>query len=414
MSKRFSHANRMRSVVAIGRVDFIQSEFVGYQADTAYGSMLRLGCRCQLHIKETQNSQCLRAGSTIDPYQADLRCEELLVGCILILRHEAMRIATFNLESLDVPPKAAVSLEDRIAILRPQLVRMAADIVCFQEINTQRENAGSERRLLALELLLQETPYAEFERSVTGIADGRGMADVHNLVVLSRFPILDSGEFWNKFVDAPLYRCATAIPVEDEARPIGWDRPILKTLIQLDDVRMLHVLNAHLRAPLAAPVAGQKDAPFVWSSTQGWAEGYFLAAIKRTGQALELRLAIDQIFDSDPDALIAVCGDLNAEDHETALRIVLASEEDTGSGRLATRSLVPLERSIAKDRRFTTLHHGRALMPDHIIVSRSLLGFFRHIEIHNEPLSDELVAYAKTDRPPDSFHAPIVAEFALD
>jgi endonuclease/exonuclease/phosphatase family metal-dependent hydrolase len=325
-----------------------------------------------------------------------------------------MRIATFNLESLDVPPKAAISLEDRIAILRPQLARMAADVVCFQEVNAQQENAGSERRLLALELLLQETPYAEFERSVTGTAGGRSMADVHNLVVLSRFPIQDSGEIWNKFVDAPLYRCVTAIPTEDEARHIRWDRPILKTVIQLDGVRMLHVLNVHLRAPLAAPVAGQKDAPFVWSSTQGWAEGYFLAAMKRAGQALELRLAIDQIFDSDPDALIAVCGDFNAEDHETALRIVLASEEDTGSGRLATRSLVPLERSIPQDRRFTTLHHARPLMLDHILVSHTLLGFFRHLEIHNEALADELIGYTKIDKPPDSFHAPMVAELALD
>jgi endonuclease/exonuclease/phosphatase family metal-dependent hydrolase len=325
-----------------------------------------------------------------------------------------MRIATFNLENLDMPPKAAIPLEDRISILRPQLTRLAADIICFQEINGQREKPGSERRLIALEMLLKDTPYASFERAATAVADGCGVADVHNLVVLSRFPIKESCQIRHSFVGAPLYRCVTAMPAEDEARKIVWDRPILKTTLELSDAQTLHIFNVHLRAPLAAPVAGQKEAPFVWKSAQGWAEGYFLAVVKRAGQALELRLAIDQVLDTDPEALIAVCGDLNAEDHESPLRITLASEEDTGSGKLARRALVPLERSISRDRRFTTLHHARPLMLDHILVSHTLLGFFRHLEIHNEALADELVGYAKMDKPPDSFHAPMVAELALD
>jgi len=325
-----------------------------------------------------------------------------------------MRIATFNLESLDMPPKAAIALEDRISILRPQLTRLAADIVCFQEINAQPEKSESSRQFTALELLLKDTPYAEYERATTTAPDSSGPTDVHNLVVLSRFPIKDSCQIRHSLVDAPGYRCVTAIPADAEAQQITWDRPILKTTLELNDTKSLYVFNAHLRAPLAAPVAGQKEAPFVWKSAQGWAEGYFLATVKRAGQALELRLAIDQVFDADSNALIAVCGDLNAEDHEAPLRITIAAEEDTGSGRLAQRVVVPLERSISQDRRFTVIHHGRPTMLDHILVSHTLLGLFRHVEIHNEALADELVGYAKMDKPPNSFHAPMVAEFALD
>ncbi|MDH3579858.1 MAG: endonuclease/exonuclease/phosphatase family protein [Hyphomicrobiales bacterium] len=324
-----------------------------------------------------------------------------------------MRIATFNLESFDMPPRAAIPLEDRISILRPQLTRLAADIICFQEINGQREKPGAKRELIALERLLEGTPYADFERAATTGADG-DVADVHNLVVVSRFPIKDFCQIRHNLVDAPVYRSVTAIPAEYEARPIEWDRPILGATLELGDSPTLHIFNTHLRAPLAAPVAGQKEAPFVWKSAQGWAEGYFLAAVKRAGQALELRLAIDQVLDTDPEALIAVCGDLNAEDHETPLRITLATEEDTGSGKLAQRALVPLERSISQDRRFSVIHHGRPLMLDHMLVSQSLLGFFRHLEIHNEALGDELVGYRKVDKPPGSFHAPMVAKFALD
>jgi len=38
-----------------------------------------------------------------------------------------MRIATFNLESLDLPPKARVPLEVRAELLRPALERLQAD-----------------------------------------------------------------------------------------------------------------------------------------------------------------------------------------------------------------------------------------------------------------------------------------------
>lgn len=326
----------------------------------------------------------------------------------------ASRIATFNLESLDAPPKAAIPLEQRISILRPQLARFAADIVCFQEVNAQPDTSQSSRHFSALEKLLEGTPYADFERATTTASDGSGPADVHNLITLSRFPIVETRQIRHSMVDAPLYRCATAIPDIQDAKPISWDRPILQTTVRLGDDRLLHVFNAHLRAPLAAPVAGQKDAPFVWKSAQGWAEGYFLATVKRAGQALELRLAIDLLFDAEPEALIAVCGDLNAEDHESPLRIVIASEEDTGNGQLAQRALVPVERSISHDRRFTVIHHGRPLMLDHILVSQYLLGWFRHLEVHNEALGDELVGYAKTDKPPNSFHAPLVAEFSFE
>ncbi len=325
-----------------------------------------------------------------------------------------MRIATFNLESLDMPPRAAMPIEDRIAVLRPQLERLAADVICLQEINAQPAKARSSRRFAALDLLLEDTPYAQYERASTTSTSSDRPADVHNLVVLSRFPIVDNLEIRHSFIEAPTYRCVTAIPADREVRPVVWDRPILKTTVKLNEARTLHVFNAHLRAPLAAPVAGQKEAPFVWKSAQGWAEGYFLATMKRAGQALELRLAIDEVLDADADALIAVCGDLNAEDHEAPLRIVIAAEDDTGSGKLARRMLVPLERSVSKDRRFSVVHHGRPLMLDHILVSHTLLGSFRHLEIHNEALADEVIGYAKVDKPPNSFHAPIVAEFALD
>lgn len=46
-------------------------------------------------------------------------------------------IATFNLENFDNKPGQKPSLEDRIALMKPQLHRLNADILCLQEVNGQ-------------------------------------------------------------------------------------------------------------------------------------------------------------------------------------------------------------------------------------------------------------------------------------
>ena len=109
----------------------------------------------------------------------------------------------------------------------------------------------------------------------------------------------------------------------------------------------------------------------------GWAEGFFLAAVKRAGQALEVRLLVDRLFDADADALIVVCGDFNADVHEVPVRTIRGDEEDAGNPHLAARTLVPVERSLADSRRFSVVHHGRPQMLDHLLVSRPLLAWYR-------------------------------------
>ncbi|HRC87690.1 MAG TPA: endonuclease, partial [Thermoanaerobaculia bacterium] len=56
-----------------------------------------------------------------------------------------MRIATFNLENLDLPPKSALPLEVRAEVLRPALERLEADVLCLQEVNGQHVAGQAER-----------------------------------------------------------------------------------------------------------------------------------------------------------------------------------------------------------------------------------------------------------------------------
>ena len=296
--------------------------------------------------------------------------------------------------------------------MRPQLVRLRADVLCLQEVDSQRPGNGQPRQLGALDALLDGTPYQHFHRASTLSRSTGALRDKHNLVILSRLPLTDHRQVLHEFVQPPLHR-AVAGSDADDAAPVEWDRPILYAALALDGGATLHVVNVHLRAPRAAFVEGQKSDSQTWRTMTGWAEGFYLAAVKRAGQALETRLLVDRLFDGDADALIAVCGDFNADVYQVPVRTIRGDEEDAGNPQLAARTLVPVERTLATSRRFSVVHHGRPQMLDHLLVSRPLLAWYRGVEIHNEALGDELVTARGVPGSAESFHAPVVAEFSV-
>ena len=280
-----------------------------------------------------------------------------------------MRIATFNVESLESGRKARVPMRDRVTMLKPALQRLNADVLCLQEVNAQKLPHQKPRALLALQELLEGTPYAKFCLAVTASAEG-GPADVHNLVTLSRYPILKQRQIRHEYVAAP-------VPAPVPGGPAYFDRPLLQTDLQLPTGEPLTVINVHLRAPLASPIPGEKVSPFEWRSVEGWAEGFYVSMLKQLAQALELRLLIEAVMSANSSRLLLVAGDFNCEDHTPPLRLVQAAEEDVGASGLASHGLVLLERYLPEDRRWSVLHAGRPTMLDHILASVELYGRFR-------------------------------------
>jgi hypothetical protein len=90
------------------------------------------------------------------------------------------------------------------------------------------------------------------------------------------------------------------------------------------------------------------------------------------------------------------------------LRTIRGDVADTGNDTLDRNALIPLDRTVPETRRYSVVHGGRKQMLDHVLVSRELFGLYRHVEVHNEDLADEL-----TDSGPESHHAPLVAVFEL-
>ncbi len=318
-----------------------------------------------------------------------------------------LRLATFNLESFG-ERRGAPPLDARIAVLRPRLVALGADVLCLQEIDAGRAGPEAPRVLDALDRLLHGTPYASFRRAVSTVASGKGPADRHNLVTLSRMDFVDAVSIRHDF-----------LPVQSLDLPhfgvtaIDFDRPLLHCSIRLEDGRLLDVVNLHLRAPLAVLPEEMRSRADGWESGVIWAEGYLLASLKRSGQALEARYLVERILAERPDALIAVCGDFNARSLELPVRLVSAAQRDTHTARLATAELVALADRVPAEHRFSVRYGEDAVLVDHILTSRSLAAVCRGVDIHNQTLIEEESAERLGAAFVDSTHAPVVATFDL-
>jgi endonuclease/exonuclease/phosphatase family metal-dependent hydrolase len=322
----------------------------------------------------------------------------------------AIRIATFNLENFDETPAGRrPTLAERIALMKPQIVRLRADIACFQEVNGQ-ERPGQSRALLALAELLAGTNLQGANVISTEPAGG-GVYDERNVVVVTHLPVTAHRQLHNDLIKEPLYTRITAVPPDSAPVPVAAERPILHVQIDLGAVGVVHVINVHLKSKLPTDIPGQKIDQFTWRTADAWAEGSFLSSMKRMSQAVEVRRLVDQILDGDPSAQVVVAGDFNATPDEVPVLAIRGNVEDTGNADLATRVLVPIENTVPEPARYTLYHQGKGQMLDHMLVTRNLLAAYRGSEIHNEVLHDESLAFATDRQYPESDHAPVVATF---
>lgn len=317
-----------------------------------------------------------------------------------------IRLATWNLENLGERHGAA-PLDARRRALRPPLDALAADILCLQEVDSAKHGGG--RDLTPLDQLLDGSRYQGFHRAVSDRPGGRGPADIHNLVILSRFDIEAVDSIYHRYVARQHLVLPTFGAIE-----IGFDRPILHARIGLPCGRSLHVLNVHLRAPLAALAPAMRRRAEGYRTAALWAEGYLVSALKRTAQALELRHLLDRLLQRDPQALVAVCGDFNARPVEMPVRIAAAATADTETPALGSSALVPLADRLPAVRRHSVRYGGEAVLVDHILASEALASCCRDLAIANEDLIEEAEAERLGPAFAGSTHAALTATFAID
>ncbi|MHA7776122.1 endonuclease/exonuclease/phosphatase family protein [Roseibium sp. M-1] len=323
-----------------------------------------------------------------------------------------MKIATFNMESFGDDKHDRDALSPRLHALRPRILELEADILCLQEVNAQKVKGETARQFRALDLLLEGTPYRDFHRATSERPSGKGPGDRHNLVILSRYPIRSFDSLYQSHAHPPLWQPAFASPGFDEPQTILFDRPVLQTEIDIGREKPLHLFGVHLRAPIAAMIRGCKRSDRTWKTVSAWAEGYQLSVLKQTAQALELRLAVEALFDEDEEALIVLAGDFNATGETGTLRLLRADPDDTGSPHLAARRLYQLDAALPAEERTTVIHKGRGQALDHILASAAMTHRTTGFKVFNASLPDE-VYHPDKDGYAGSFHAAMRAEFEV-
>jgi len=235
-----------------------------------------------------------------------------------------------------------------------------------------------------------------------------------NLVLLSKYPIQNPKHYYHDLVERPKWkRITTTNPTASDN--ILWERPIFHCEIKLGNNKILHAINLHLKSKIPTNIEGQRHETksWLWFNIYGWAEGYFISAMKRVGQALETRILIDNIFVNDPEAAIVVAGDLNAQIGAVPFRTIVGSMREVSNPDLGPFIMVPCEFNVPLDKRYSLLHHGKGNMLDHVIVSKSLYPYWKGTEIFNELIPDKSIAFSLPEYYPESDHAPVIAQFEL-
>jgi len=318
-----------------------------------------------------------------------------------------MKVATFNIENLDYEEEPGnTSFQERLIPLRQMLKRINADILCLQEVHSQK-NEDDIKILDALMELIEGTQYQDYHVQYTTTADGQPRAE-RNLVVLSKFHFKTPApaQYNADLITDLMYRTVTSDPVEPNATKLKWERPILHCQIAHPELGNIHIINLHLKSRLASVIKGKKVDRYTWKSPAAWGEGYFLSSIKRVGQALETRVLLDNIFDgtdgleAEPNAKVIVCGDLNAKPGEVPVETICGGVENTNNATLRYKSLVPCSEGLAESIRHSHFHHGKGNLLDHMLISQSLLPYFDGARILNETLHDESLAYRTDEKYP--------------
>ena len=258
-----------------------------------------------------------------------------------------MKLATFNMESFGFDRFEPQALEHRLLALRPKILELQADILCLQEVNAQKVKGQTKRQFPALNLLLEGTPYQHYHVATSERQPGLGPDNKHNLAILSRYPISHTSCLFQQHADPPYWRPRTAVPEYDQPQNVVFERPILGARIDIGTQKPLHLFTVHLRAPIAAMIRGAKRADRSWKSLSAWAEGYQLSVLKQTAQALELRLAVERLFDDDEEAQVILTG-IQRHRRNRNPPLLRADPDDTGSPHLSPRRLFQLDRSLPR------------------------------------------------------------------
>jgi endonuclease/exonuclease/phosphatase family metal-dependent hydrolase len=326
-------------------------------------------------------------------------------------------VMTWNIENLfrvtdEGGPKTDAEYQQKLKSLAAVILQLDPDILGLQEI-------GSAGALGDLGNLLQNRyPHLQLSEH----PDPRGI----RVGFLSKLEIKEHEEI----VDFPPSGLPTVPGIDSKGNPIAvrsLSRGALRIRVEPKPNFPLHLIATHLKSKLLTFPNPNGGSSFKPKDENERAQVAGLALLKRTAEAVALRVKANELLQDNPTEALILLGDLNDVTNAATTQILNGpsgseigtvgfDRPDAGDD---TRlfNLAPL---IPEARRFSRINQGNKELIDHILVSQELLpGKPRQVPTVDSRVDIFGALPSVTPNPrerqgkPASDHAPVTAAFEL-
>jgi endonuclease/exonuclease/phosphatase family metal-dependent hydrolase len=309
-----------------------------------------------------------------------------------------LTLATFNVKDL-LEPRDAVErsvLGAKLAWIAQMLRACDADVVGLQEV-------GSAELVRAVLDRLDGHAYGE---PVMGTVDARGIG----CALLSRIPVVAARVHTAESLPFPVFRDGDPAPF---GARIPLRRGVVHARVDAPGLGPVDVLVAHFKSSRPVPARDASGRELLSMSAHMRSEAVVRSLVWRAAEALYVRRLVDDVLASNPDARVAVVGDLNDVPGSPAVRAVRGEGEG---------ELLDCAAGVDAAARFSAMHDGRRTQIDHVLASAALFAHLQGARFLNAELREHAPV-----RPPaggasegdvgpptvDSDHAPLVIRFGL-
>jgi predicted extracellular nuclease len=262
----------------------------------------------------------------------------------------ALSLATFNVENLLDPrtdPERA-RLADKIAWIGRMIDACDADVIGLQEVGSLQ---------LVRAVLERTASPGTWAEPVIGTADARGIRCA--LVARAAAPLVSAHVHTAESLSFPAFRVGDAAPF---GARIPLRRGVVHARVRAAGLGEVDVFVVHFKSVRAVPLRDSSGNEVATRSQRDRAEGQLRAIVWRAAEALFVRGLVDDVLRADPQAHVAVTGDMNDVAESAALRVLRGDPPD----------LVDCAAGVDPAQRFSCLHDGNRVQIDHVLASPRL------------------------------------------
>lgn len=327
------------------------------------------------------------------------------------------KVATWNVENLfrfstQFGPKTKAEYDQKLSNLAAAILNLAPDLLALQEIGSPE----------AFEDLLKQLGNLYPHRQLSTNPDGRGI----RVGFFSKLEIRQFEEIV-EFPDAGLPSVPAFNAQGELAETTGLSRGALRIVVEPVQNFSLSLITTHLKSKLLSFPGPNGRTRFSPRNEDERSRTAGFALLKRTAEAVALRVKANEILQSSNSSALVLLGDLNDVTDAATTQILNGpggseigtpgfDRPDKGDA-VRLFNLAPL---IPTERRFSRINQGNRELIDHILVSQALLlGQPRRVPVVDSHVDLLGALPSITSDPtqrqgkPTSDHAPVSAEFEL-